>query len=59
MQTGEIVVSGANVLQGHLDAHGDHETRFRVGGKVWHRTGDCGYLDGRLWLMGRAAACGV
>jgi len=57
-QTGEIVASRANI---HLDGHGDHETKFRVGGEVWHRTGDYGYLDGRgrLWLMGRAAACGV
>ncbi len=57
-QTGEIVVSGSHVLPGYLDRRGDNETRFRVDGEVWHRTGDCGYLDtrGRLWLAGRAAA---
>ena len=57
-ETGEIVVSGAHVLPGYLDGRGDVETKFRVGGRVWHRTGDAGYLDpaGRLWLAGRCAA---
>ena len=55
---GEIVVCGPHVLGGYLDGVGDEETKFRVGGEVWHRTGDAGYLDaeGRLWLLGRAAA---
>lgn len=32
--------------------------QIRVGGSVWHRTGDAGYLDvdGRLWLLGRCSA---
>ena len=52
---GEIVVSGAHVLQGYFRGRGDSETKFRVDGTVWHRTGDAGYLadDGRLWLLGR------
>ncbi len=56
--TGEIVVSGAHVLPGYLHGAGDAETKFRVAGRVWHRTGDAGSLDaqGRLWLAGRAAA---
>jgi acyl-CoA synthetase (AMP-forming)/AMP-acid ligase II len=56
--SGEIVVAGAHVLSGYLDGLGDEETKFRVDGRVWHRTGDCGYLDdsGRLWKLGRAAA---
>ena len=56
--TGEIVVSGDHVLPGYLDGRGDAETKIRVGGQVWHRTGDAGYLDasGRLWLLGRCAA---
>jgi acyl-CoA synthetase (AMP-forming)/AMP-acid ligase II len=56
--TGEIVVSGAHVLPGYLNGQGDAETKFRVDGKIWHRTGDCGYLDitGRLHLLGRANA---
>ena len=55
---GEIVVSGSHVLTGYLDGIGDEETKFRVANKVWHRTGDAGYLDakGRLWLLGRAGA---
>jgi acyl-CoA synthetase (AMP-forming)/AMP-acid ligase II len=55
---GEIVVSGSHVLPGYLDGRGDSETKFRVDGTVWHRTGDAGYLDdqGRLWLLGRCVA---
>jgi acyl-CoA synthetase (AMP-forming)/AMP-acid ligase II len=57
-EPGEIIVSGDHVLSGYLDREGDAETKFRVDGKVWHRTGDAGYLDGtgRLWLLGRCAA---
>jgi acyl-CoA synthetase (AMP-forming)/AMP-acid ligase II len=57
-ETGEIVVSGGHVLPGYLHGQGDEETKFRVDGVVWHRTGDAGYLDdrGRLWLLGRCAA---
>lgn len=55
---GEIVVSGAHVLPGYLHGEGDQETKFTVGGDIWHRTGDAGYLDAerRLWLLGRCAA---
>lgn len=54
-EIGEIVVTGQHVLKGYLDGRGDEETKFRVEGEVWHRTGDSGYLDeqGRLWLTGR------
>lgn len=55
---GEIVVSGAHVLPGYLNGRGDDETKFRVDGVVWHRTGDAGYVDarGRVWLLGRCSA---
>jgi acyl-CoA synthetase (AMP-forming)/AMP-acid ligase II len=55
---GEIIVSGAHVLSGYLGGHGDDETKIAVEGRVWHRTGDAGWLDerGRVWLLGRAAA---
>ena len=55
---GEIVVSGPHVLSGYLNGVGNEDTKFRVEGEVWHRTGDAGYLDasGRLWLLGRAGA---
>jgi acyl-CoA synthetase (AMP-forming)/AMP-acid ligase II len=57
-ETGEVVVSGPHVLTGYLNGEGDEETKFRVDGAVWHRTGDAGFLDqqGRLWLMGRIGA---
>lgn len=55
---GEIVVAGDHVLSGYLGGIGDEETKFKVDGRVWHRTGDAGLLDerGRLWLAGRCAA---
>jgi acyl-CoA synthetase (AMP-forming)/AMP-acid ligase II len=55
---GEVIVSGDHVLSGYLGGVGDPETKIRVAGKVWHRTGDAGWLDrdGRLWLLGRCAA---
>jgi olefin beta-lactone synthetase len=57
-EAGEIVVSGGHVLPGYLRGRGDEETKFRVDGTVWHRTGDAGWLDpmGRLWLLGRCSA---
>lgn len=57
-QVGEIVVAGDHVLSGYLNGLGDEDTKFRVGDRVWHRTGDAGYLDHRerLWLMGRCSA---
>jgi acyl-CoA synthetase (AMP-forming)/AMP-acid ligase II len=55
---GEIAVAGQHVLGGYLDGEGDEETKIRAGHRVWHRTGDAGYLDrqGRLWLLGRCGA---
>lgn len=56
-EIGEIVVSGPHVVSGYLGGEGDNETKFRVDGQIWHRTGDAGLLDakGRLWLAGRCA----
>ena len=55
---GEIVVSGRHVVPGYLHGRGDAETKIRLDGTIWHRTGDAGYLDGhgRLWLLGRVGA---
>lgn len=55
---GEIVVHGGHVLPGYVGGVGDAETKIRVDGAIWHRTGDSGMLDerGRLWLLGRTAA---
>jgi acyl-CoA synthetase (AMP-forming)/AMP-acid ligase II len=57
-RVGEIAVVGDHVLPGYLDGHGDEETKIKVDGRTWHRTGDAGYFDatGRVWLMGRCAA---
>ncbi len=57
-QPGEIVVHGEHVLQGYLGGEGDQDNKFKVGEKIWHRTGDLGYFDdsGRLWLLGRCSA---
>lgn len=59
---GEILVSGKHVVKTYLDGIGNAETKIEIGSgkqkKVWHRTGDAGYLDneGRLWLMGRCSS---
>lgn len=52
---GEILVAGDHVISGYLNGQGDAETKVNVEGKIWHRTGDAGYIDrqGRLWLLGR------
>jgi acyl-CoA synthetase (AMP-forming)/AMP-acid ligase II len=57
-EAGEVVVSGEHVLRGYLQGRGDEETKFKVDGATWHRTGDAGRLDaeGRLWLLGRCVA---
>lgn len=57
-EIGEIVVAGPQVLDGYLDGLGDGETKIRVDGTVWHRTGDAGWIDagGCLWLAGRCTA---
>ncbi|MDR1688701.1 MAG: AMP-binding protein [Clostridiales bacterium] len=53
----EILVSGETVLKGYLNGIGDGENKIREGNKIWHRTGDAGYIDksGRLWLLGRVS----
>ena len=52
---GEILVAGEHVVQGYLNPAQDAAAKVRINGEIWHRTGDCGYLDdsGRLWLLGR------
>ncbi|PWK62113.1 AMP-binding protein [Roseicyclus mahoneyensis] len=58
LQHGEILVAGAHVNAGYLDPAHDAENKIREDGRIWHRTGDAGRLDGagRLWLLGRAGA---
>lgn len=56
-EAGEIIVCGDHVLRGYLEGLGDTETKIHDGEKVWHRTGDAGWIDpqGRVWLLGRCA----
>lgn len=55
LEAGEILVTGDHVNKGYLGGIGDAETKIRLEGEIWHRTGDSGRLDdqGRLWLLGR------
>ncbi len=54
---GEICATGDHVMKSYLGGRGDAETKFSVDGRVWHRTGDAGWLDAdnRIWLCGRAS----
>ncbi len=64
-KAGEILVTGEHVVKTYLNGLGNAETKITLKGsgpseqlKVWHRTGDAGYLDdeGNLWLLGRSAS---
>ena len=56
-ETGEIVVAGDHVVRSYVGGIGDAESKIDVEGRIWHRTGDAGWIDarGRLWLVGRCA----
>lgn len=57
-EPGEIIVSGAHVLRHYINnPQAESETKIRIGQQVWHRTGDCGRLDGdgNLYLLGRVS----
>ncbi|WP_313161988.1 AMP-binding protein [Kosakonia cowanii] len=58
-EEGEILVCGPQVLTRYLDnPQAEQRTKIRdPEGRVWHRTGDSGFLDAqqRLWLTGRIA----
>lgn len=58
-EIGEIIVRGPTVTKSY-DALPEATARAKIPGDhddVWHRVGDCGYLDeaGKLWFCGRAA----
>jgi acyl-CoA synthetase (AMP-forming)/AMP-acid ligase II len=57
-ERGEIIVSGEHVLKTYLNSADDKKIKLKINNKIWHRTGDLGYVDtaGRLWLLGRAKA---
>lgn len=52
---GEIVVSGDHVLKQYINhPEAERMTKIPFDGKIWHRTGDAGYLkNGQLFLLGR------
>jgi acyl-CoA synthetase (AMP-forming)/AMP-acid ligase II len=55
-EIGEIAVSGLQVTPGYFEL--EEETRkakISVDGKLWHRMGDLGWIDGEknLWFLGR------
>jgi len=60
-EIGEILVSGDHVLKQYIDnPSANRENKIprenvTATKAIWHRTGDCGYIDeqGRLWLTGR------
>ena len=56
-EAGELIVSGEHVCRSYFrDPEAVKRTKIiDADGKVWHRTGDLGYLDksGNLWLVGR------
>ena len=56
-EAGEICVSGNHVLTTYYrNPEAVRENKIRVGGRIYHRTGDAGRLvDGRLHLLGRAS----
>ena len=55
-EVGEIIVRGPVVTKTY-DARprATREAKIREGDSIWHRMGDCGFLDaeGRLWFCGR------
>ncbi len=52
---GEIIVAGDHVLRRYFrNEEAFRENKIKVGAKVWHRTGDSGFIkDGQLFLTGR------
>ena len=56
-EAGEICVAGGHVLKTYYrNPEAEKENKIKVGGKIFHRTGDAGRLvGGRLFLLGRAS----
>jgi acyl-CoA synthetase (AMP-forming)/AMP-acid ligase II len=53
---GEIIVSGAHVLDTYLNEASSKQNKLKVGQTLWHRTGDSGFVENEtLYLTGRVA----
>lgn len=53
---GEIIVSGSHVLNSYLNQETLSQNKLKVGNKLWHRTGDSGFVENEtLHLTGRVA----
>lgn len=55
-EIGEIIVRGPVVTKAYDSRpRATREAKIRDGDTIWHRMGDCGFLDteGRLWFCGR------
>lgn len=52
---GEIIVHSKNMTKGYYNlAEATKASKLLLDNKLWHRMGDCGYLeDGELWFCGR------
>lgn len=58
LEDGEIIVEGKHVVKEYFKNIGDKENKIVIDKKIWHKTGDVGYLDEEknLWLLGRKSA---
>ncbi|GGM60063.1 peptide synthase [Longimycelium tulufanense] len=55
-EVGEITLSGSSVSRRyHAPLHANAFAKIRQGDRVWHRTGDLGWIDedNRIWFCGR------
>ncbi|WP_412471084.1 AMP-binding protein [Halobacteriovorax sp. RT-2-4] len=57
---GEICLSGPHVIKEYIDNHPANKTtkRWDEQGRLWHLTGDVGYVSGgQIYLLGRLKDC--
>lgn len=54
---GEIIVSGNHVLKEYIDKEETEKSKFHFKNKLWHKTGDAGFIDNNntLYLVGRSS----
>ena len=56
-KTGEIIISGKHVVKNYFGDENKaifHQNKIIEDGKIWHRTGDLGYINkNEIWFVGR------